>query len=182
MSHRLDYSWLDLEYPNRGKQTFRRLIHLRGLLQEDYGKDQDCTLTSLACIFGEKHYSELESIALRYGYDGDRRGVNPLTVRSIMRKFMQRRGISGTAKSAYGKGVGWTWRMVKSLVSHGIPIVLNLWDDGRKYYHDHSVTVIGAEEYEKALFLLVLDNWHDTVSLIDYKKLCVISSINWNEK
>ena len=182
MAHRLDYSWLDLEYPNRGKQTFRRLIPLRGLLQEDYGRDLDCTLTSLACIFGEKHYKDIEAIALRYGYDGDMRGTNPLVVRSIMREFMQHNDICGKAKSAYGKGVGWTWQLVKSLASRGIPLVLNMWDDGRKYYHNHSVTVIGAEEYEHARFLLALDNWHRTISLVDYHKLCIISSINYIDK
>ena len=103
-------------------------------------------------------------------------------VRRIIQEFTRTHEIPGRAKSAYGKGIGWSWRTVKSLVSRDIPIVLNLWQDGRGYYKDHSVTVVGVEEYEKALFLLVLDNWHDTVSLIDYKKLCVISSINWNEK
>ena len=71
--------------------------------------------------------------------------------------------------------------MVKGILSRGIPLVLNLWEDGRGYYHDHSVTVIGAEEYEQARFLLVLDNWHRTVSLIDYDKLWIISSVNWME-
>mgnify|MGYP004521333471 CR=1 FL=1 len=182
MAHRLDYSWLALEYPERGKQTYRKLIPLRGLLQKNYGKDYDCTLTSLACIFGEKYYADFEKIALKHGYDGDKNGTNPLVVRRIIQEFTRTHEIPGRAKSAYGKGIGWSWRTVKSLVSRDIPIVLNLWQDGRGYYKDHSVTVVGVEEYEKALFLLVLDNWHDTVSLIDYKKLCVISSINWNEK
>ena len=41
------------------------------------------------------------------------------------------------------------------------------------------MTVIGVEEYRKDRFLLVLDNWNESISLIDYKKLCTISSINW---
>lgn len=182
MSHRLDYGWLELDYPDRGKQLYRRLIPMTGLLQRNYGKALDCTLTSLACIFGEKYYSDIEGIALRYGYNGDRRGTNPLTVRAIMREFMRRWGVPGKARSAYGKGLGWTWTMVKGLIGGGLPVVLNLWDDGRGYYHDHTVTIVGAEEYERARFLLVLDNWHETVSLIDYNKLCMISSINWIDK
>jgi len=71
---------------------------------------------------------------------------------------------------------------VKDIVSRDIPLVLNLWKDGRGYYKDHSVVIIGAEEYEKARFLLVLDNWHETVSLIDFDKLCIISSINYIDK
>lgn len=181
MAHRLDYSWLDLEYPRRGKQIWRKLIPLEGLLQDDYGKRLDCTLTSLACIFGKKYYGDIEGIALKYGYNGDKRGTNPLVVKAIMREFARRWNIPGKARSAYGKGIGWTWRGVKDILSRGIPLVLNLWEDGRGYYKDHSVTVIGAEEYEKARFLLVLDNWHKAVSLIDYDKLWIISSINWME-
>ena len=150
-------------------------------MQDDYGKRLDCTLTSLACIFGKKYYGDIEGIALKYGYNGDKRGTNPLVVKAIMREFARRWNIPGKARSAYGKGIGWTWRMVKDILSRDIPLVLNLWKDGRNYYHDHSVTVIGAEEYEQARFLLVLDNWHKTVSLIDYDKLWIISSVNWME-
>lgn len=182
MAHRLDYSWLEMEYPKRGKQTFRKLIPLKGLLQKNYGKRLDCTLTSLACIFGERYYGDIEKIAEKYGYNGDKWGTNPLAVKAIMREFMRRWGVPGKVKSAYGKGVGWTWHAVKDIVSRNIPIVLNLWKDGRGYYKDHSVTIIGAEEYEKARFLLVLDNWHETVSLVNYDKLCIISSINYIDK
>lgn len=181
MTHRLDYSWLEMEYPQRGRQLFRKLLPMTGLLQKNYGKAQDCTLTCMACIFGEEHYSEIERIALKYGYDGDKRGTNPFMIRSIMRDVTRRLGLQGRCKSAYGKGVGWTWAKIKGLVSAGVPVILNMWDDGRKYYHDHSVTVIGVEEYEKAKFLLVLDNWHETISLIDYGKLCIVSSLNWFE-
>lgn len=182
MAHRLDYSWLPIEYAQRGKQTFRKLIPLKGLLQKNYGKRLDCTLTSLACIFGEQYYGDIEKIALRYGYDGDKKGTNPLVVKAITKEFMRRWDVPGKAKSAYGKGVGWTWHTVKDIVSRDIPLVLNLWKDGRGYYKDHSVVIIGAEEYEKARFLLVLDNWHETVSLIDFDKLCIISSINYIDK
>lgn len=182
MAHRLDYSWLEMEYPKRGKQTFRKLIPLKGLLQKNYGKRLDCTLTSLACIFGERYYGDIEKIAEKYGYNGDKWGTNPLAVKAITKEFTRRWDIPGRAKSAYGKGVGWTWAFIKAIVSRDIPLVLNLWKDGRGYYKDHSVTIIGAEEYEKARFLLVLDNWHETVSLIDYDKLWIISSINWIDK
>lgn len=182
MANRLDYSQLYLEYPNSGKRLYCKLLPLEGLLQDDYGKRLDCTLTSLACIFGKQHYNTIEKIALKYGYNGDKRGTNPLVVRSIMQEFMNQYGVSSRAKSAYGKGVGWTWNLVKAVINRGVPLVLNLWDDGRGYYHDHSVTVVGVDEYEKAKFLLVLDNWNKSTSLIDYKKLCIISSINWIDK
>lgn len=182
MGKRLDYTKLAAEYPNRGQQTYRELIPLRALLQKNYGERLDCTITSMACIFGEGHYSEIEAIARKYGYDGEKYGTNPLTVRRIMRDFLQHWNMPGKPRSAYGKGVGWNFSTIKHLIHGKAPVVLNLWDDGRGYYHDHSVTIIGAEEYERARFLIVLDNWNASMSLIDYKKLSVISSINWVEK
>lgn len=184
MSKRLDYTRLDEEYPDRGKQTYRKLLTpYKALLQKNYGKTLDCTITSLACIFGEGHYSQFERLAEKRGYDGEKRGTFPLTVKGIMREFLQCWNMPGTASAAYGKGLGWRWATARRLIgTKSTPFILNLWKDGRDYYHDHSVTVIGLEEYEKARFLLVYDNWNETVSLIDYDKLSMISSINWVEK
>lgn len=181
MTHRLDYSWLAMEYPKRGKQTYRKLIPMTGLLQKNYGKRQDCTLTSLACIYGARWYGVIEKIALKYGYDGDKKGTNPLTVKAITRELLKTLHEPGKPRSAYGKIVGWNWRTARALAERGIPAVLNLWDDGRGYYHDHSVVLVGVEAYERAKFLLVLDNWHETISLIDYGKLSAVSSLNWVE-
>ena len=181
MKKRLDYITLQYEYPNRGKQLSRQVIPLQPLLQRNYGEELDCTITSMACIFGEKYYGVIELIARRYGYDGDTRGTNPLTVRRIMEEFMDCSHMPGTARSGYGKGIGWRWATVKRLIARQTPVILNLWDDGRGYYHDHTVTVIGVEEYRKDRFLLVLDNWNESISLIDYRKLSTISSINWVE-
>ena len=181
MKKRLDYITLQYEYPDRGKQLFRQMIPLQPLLQRNYGEDLDCTITSMACIFGEKYYGQIESIARLYGYDGEKRGTNPLTVRRIMADFLRAQHMTGTARSGYGKGIGWRWDTVKRLIARQTTVILNLWYDGRGYYHDHTVTVIGVEEYRKDRFLLVLDNWNESVSLIDYKKLSTISSINWVE-
>lgn len=181
MKKRLDYITLQYEYPDRGKQLSRQVINLHPLLQRNYGEEMDCTITSMACIFGEKYYGVIEDIARRYGYDGDTRGTNPLTVRRIMTDFLSSKHMTGTARSAYGKGIGWRWSTVKRLIVRQTPVILNLWNDGRGYYHDHTVTVIGVEEYRKDRFLLVLDNWNESISLIDYRKLSTISSINWVE-
>ena len=181
MKKRLDYITLQYEYPDRGKQLFRQLISLQPLLQRNYGEALDCTITSMACIFGETYYGQIEAIARRYGYDGEKRGTYPLTVRRIMSEFLDCSHMTGTARSSYGKGIGWRWATVKRLIAQQTPVILNLWNDGRGYYRNHTVTVIGVEEYRKDRFLLVLDNWNESISLIDYRKLSTISSINWVE-
>ena len=181
MKKRLDYTTLQYEYPDRGKQLSRQVIPMQPLLQRNYGEELDCTITSMACIFGEKYYGQIEAIARRYGYDGEKRGTNPLTVRRIMADFLRAHHMTGTARSGYVKGICWRWDTVKRLIARQTTVILNLWDDGRGYYHDHTVTVIGVEEYRKDRFLLVLDNWNESISLIDYRKLSTISSINWVE-
>ena len=100
MTHRLDYSWLEMEYPKRGKQTYRKLIPLDGLLQKNYGKELDCTLTSLACIYGARWYGTIEHIATKHGYDGDRKGTNPLTVKAITKELLRVLHEPGTPRSA----------------------------------------------------------------------------------
>lgn len=184
MGTRLDYTRLEEEYPQRGKQVYRKLLTpYKALLQRDYGLRQDCTLTCMACIFGEGHYGALERIAIRHGYNGETHGTWPWTVRAIMAEFLRTWGISGQPRAAYGKGVGWRWSTVKGIIAQrSAPVILNLWRDGRGYYADHSVTVIGVEEYERARFLVVYDCWSEGLSLVDYDKLSIISSINWVKK
>ena len=181
MKKRLDYTTLQYEYPDRGKQICRQVIPLQPLLQRNYGEALDCTITSMACIFGERYYGVIESIARRYGYDGERCGTSPLTVRRIRADFMRKQHMTSTAHSGYGKGIGWRWDTVKRRIARQTPVILNLWDGRRGNSPDHTVTVIGVEEYQKDRFLLVLDNWNESMSLIDYRKLSIISSINWVE-
>lgn len=184
MGTRLDYSRLETEYPDRGKQLYRKLLTpYKALLQKNYGLKQDCTLTCLACIFGEGHYGAIERIAIRHGYNGETYGTHFWTIRAIMAEFLRTWGMAGSARAAYGKGLGWRWSTVKNLIAQrSAPVVLNLYRDGRDYYSTHSVTVVGVEEYERARFLLVYDNWSEGLSLVDYDKLSIISSINWVKK
>ena len=151
------------------------------LLQKNFGEDYDCTLTSLAAIFGEEHYELIESFAKDYGYDGKKRGTSPLVVASIMQRVMEELGIEGTARSRYGKGVGFSWTFIGKLLSRGHHVVLNLYRDGRGYYKNHSVLVVGIAKYGPHRLLAVYDNWNSGVSYVDYDKLCMIASINWYE-
>lgn len=179
MGKKLDYGNLKTEYPNLGKCKARKRLFLSSLLQNDYGEDNDCTITSLSCVFGEAYYGDIERIAKKYGYDGQKRGTNPLTIKKITSELMKENCMPGVAHSAYGKALGWSFGTVKKNIDAGIPMLLNMWSDGRGYYSNHTVTIIGYEEYQRGLFLLVFDNWHHGVAMIDYKKLCVISSLNW---
>lgn len=182
----LYYSNLPDIYPNLGPIKEKYIIGMTSngtekppLLQKNYGLPCDCTLTSLAFIFGEKYYPDIEAIAKTLGYNGETYGTNPITVRTIMTRVMKLAGIKGTAKSAYLKNIGFTWNSLKKLLKANTYILLNLWKDGRGYYNSHSVTIIGYSEYSKHKFLLIYDNWTTTISYLDYDKLSSISSINY---
>ena len=62
---RLTFQNVHQEYPNLGK-TIRLTFEPRdgkGLLQDDFGEALDCTITSMAAIFGPEHYGLIESFA-----------------------------------------------------------------------------------------------------------------------
>lgn len=183
---RLTFLNLDYFYPNLGKR--HRLISdphpIRVLLQENFGKELDCTLTSMAYIFGPEYYNLIESVAERYLYNGNRWGTFSITIRRIMQTVMNQIGgkyASRKAKSAYLKNVGVKWELCKSLGERKTTYILNLANDGRNYYKNHSVTVIGYAEYENGRFLIIYDNWFKDPALIDFNKLSVFCSINWIE-
>ena len=164
-------------YPDIGNLLHTtRLGNLKALLQDDYAGDNDCTVTAIACALNIP-YNKVLPAATKYGYTS-KKGTNPLKVRNIMQEIISNRDI---AKSAYGKGVGCTLKKLETILKT-TPVVLNLWNDGRSYYKNHSVVIIGVDVYEHGVFLRVYDGWHLETSLIDYKKLSIVMSINWIEE
>lgn len=182
---------LRTEYPDaKGTPQSFTISGKKALLQKDYGKAQDCTLTSLTYIVQsmirncqvEEIYDNVEASALKHGYNGDKNGTNPLVIKRIMMQVFSNYGINKRCKSGYMKGIGWSYKSLKSILRNGNKYaILNLSNDGRGYYKNHSVTVIGYVEYENHRFITVYDNWNNSVSYIDYNKLSAISSINWYE-
>lgn len=157
------------------------ILDAKCLLQKNYGEDYDCTLTSLAAIFGEQHYDLIEAVAKKHGYEGKNCGTNPLKVKTIMQEVMCSIGIKGKCHSRYGKGIGFNWYSIGNLLKGGHHIVLNIHKDGRDYYKNHSVLVVGLARHGEHKLLAVYDNWNEGISYVDYDKLCTISSVNWYE-
>ena len=53
-------------------------------------------------------------------------------------------------------------------------------NDGRNYYQNHTVTVIGyMESGVKVKMLIIFDNWHETISYVDYNKMNKFCSVNY---
>lgn len=183
---RLTFQNVNQKYPDLGK-TVKIIFEPRlgmGLLQADFGKRRDCTLTSMAAIFGPEYYNVIEQYAIRYGYNGESRGTLAVTIRKIMESVMKHLGgeyQSKKAKSAYLKNVGVKWDLCKNLSDRKIPYILSFNKDGRNYYKNHSVEVVGYMEFTNGRFLIIYDNWNAASSLIDFNKLSTLCSVVWME-
>ena len=161
----------------------KTIVSFRPLLQKNYGGPNDCTLTSITALgsFKEKYarpikgvYLLVEKVAKNYFYSAEKFGTIPVFIKYIINKTF-----SVNSHSHYGKGVGFNWNTIKQNINNNVPMILSLWNDGRNYYTQHSIIIIGYREYANAKMLAVYDNWYDSVSYVDYNKLSTISCINY---
>lgn len=170
----------------------KRLISIPALLQKDYGGLNDCTLTSMTAFvmflkqatFANDIYKVIESLAKQYGYTGSK-GTNPFLIKRIFDSALIALKIKRETKVRFIKNIGYNFNLIKQTIDAGTPIILSMYSDGRNYYSNHSVLIVGYREYslnnsKKAIrFLMVQDNWNKNVSFIDYEKLSIVSSINY---
>lgn len=176
--------------PGYTVKTEKEITNVLGLLQKNYGEEQDCTLTSMTALIQfltkqevQSIYNDVEKTARKLGYKGNI-GTNPLVVRTLMQSLFNKYKIKKLCGSSYLKGIGFTIKLIKQLVNKNIPIILNLSKDGRNYYQNHSVLIIGYKEIitknnKTIFFLKIKDNWNKETTYIDYSKLNIISSINY---
>lgn len=195
MSDRITKSNVDVyvrstygEYQNK---IYDRIYGIYGLLQNDFEGDMDCTLTSITEItsFYTKEnipektiYDNVKLIAKKYGYT-DNIGTFSITINKIVNKVNQLYNINRKSRCAYFKGVGYSIKTIMKNIAEKTPVILNMMNDGRDFYKNHTVTIIGVTDYvvnNKHIYMIEIhDNWTTQSSFIDYQKLCLISSINY---
>lgn len=162
----------------------RIIPNILALRQDDYGTTNDCTLVSLTAIIKYKRlgqdirkvYQTIVDIARKNLYTSGY-GTPNLTVKRIMQQAFAAYNIPGTVHSCYLKNVGFNYSLIKKNIDAGRPMILNLLKDGRNYYYNHSVLIVGYYETKTDQLLVVYDNWDNTKSYIDYSLLSTISSI-----
>ena len=166
------------------------LPKFKALLQKDYGGDGDCTLTSItACIWYElpevdvqKIYDEVEKTAKIFFYNS-KLGTMPIFVKNIYDIVRKKFGLSSNTTAKYIKGVGFKYEDIVNVLDTGKPVIINIFRDGRNYYNDHTITIIGYAEYDvkgtKRHLLKVYDNWATIISYVDYDLLCLLTCINF---
>ena len=147
----------------------KQILSVPQLLQNDYGEACDCTLTSITAVIKffrydykvEDIYNWVEKIAKAYGY-----------------KSLQGFGINDYVPySRYLKGLCYDYEIIKREIDYNKPILLNLWKDGRDFYKNHTVLIIGYLYINNKRMLIVQDNWYRTISYIDYDLLSAFSSV-----
>ena len=175
------------EYTGSEESAFEyKIPHVPRLLQNDYGEACDCTLTSITAVIKffrqdyniQEIYNWVEKIAKAYGYRGDH-GTYSLVIKTVYKKSLQGFGINEyKPKSYYLKDICYDYELIKSEIDNNKPILLNLWKDGRDFYKNHTVLIVGYYYLNNnQRFLMVQDNWYRTPSFIDYNLLSTISSV-----
>ena len=176
-----------------GTPVLKQQKHIAGfkpLLQRNYGGDNDCTLTSITAIvsFLSKYkypikdvYAYVEKIAKKYLYRGTS-GTPFITIRKIFHESLKHYKLP-QAYVKYLKGVGYNFKDIQNAIKRGTPLVLSMANDGRDYYTNHSITIIGYDIYKingkEVKMIAVYDNWYAVVSYVDYDKISKISSIQY---
>ena len=173
-----------IEYVNKETQINSKLINgFKPILQDKYGGTNDCTICSITAIqsYRENYkrsfqllYNLIEKTAKNYCYNSESFGTIPFTIKNIINKTFNVK-----SQVRYLKGIGYNCNIIKNNIQNNIPMVLSLWNDGRNYYKNHSVIIVGFNEFKTKKILTVYDNWHETLSYIDYDKLSRISCINY---
>ena len=202
-SKRLDASninqYLSELYPQaKTKRAIKsKTIDMNYYIQDDYGLANDCTLTSLMTVLlyylkydrnEQEVYDLVERIAKKYGYKNN--GTNPLAIKRIYDTAAGQLGLSAVIPtySGYMKNIGYKFEKIMNLIDNKVPAIISVNNDGRNYYRNHSMTIIGYTIYRITLvdgqtinrrFLKVYDNWRSTFGYIDYEVLSSISSINY---
>lgn len=161
------------------------------LLQKDYGDLNDCTLTSITAIVSflslgknsiQEIYNYVEKIAKKNLYKGSR-GTPYLTMRKIFHESLARFKLP-KANIKFVKGVGYNYSTITAELHKNNPVILSVTNDGRDYYKNHSITVIGYEIYQvgnkEVKMLLVADNWYSTIGYIDFDKIKKVSNIMYS--
>lgn len=190
------FKYLKEEYNAQGIVSFEYeyIADFIPLAQKDYGDLYDCTLTSLTAtiyyILKKKVavnviYDVVEKIAKRHLYDGNKTGTYSIFIKKIFDKSLQQFVTTKkiNSKQSYFKKVGYGYTNICKQIDNKNPVLLSLWNDGRNYYKNHTVTIIGYRNFKvdgkQVRMLVIYDNWYKTRAYIDYEKLPAISSINY---
>jgi len=186
--------YMKTEYPDFKVVSQKEVLleNFKPLLQNDYGGGLNCSLTSIsACIYYmtngaynvEEIYAYVKKVARFFAYTPRLWGTLSFTIKPIYAIASRHFGVKRHIGTGIIKNVGFNSARITSRINSGIPVMLNMFSDGRHCYHNHTVTVIGYRVYcgakKQKVFLVLNDNWSRDSRVLDYDKLWLISSVNY---
>lgn len=156
-------------------------LNIPPLLQDDYGLENDCTLTSLTslvCYYKGRSdygnvYETVETIAKAYGYGVH--GTNPLAIKPVLQRLANLYAIFGVPKMMLFKS-NRVLNEIRKQLDSGNPVVMNVHKAGK--YKNHSVLIVGYIEDR----LVINDNWTKTPQTVAWSEVSRIMSINYLEE
>lgn len=182
--------YLKLKFPQAKdiqQKEIKIISDVKPLLQNDYGGTNDCTLTAITTIINqdlqlppEIIYPIVENNARKWGFRND--GTNPLFAPFIFTKsYKECNAINYKTTMRPFKEIGWNYNTIKKNINNNKPMMLSTPEDGRHYYINHSITIIGYCTFQvdnkEIPFLCIYDNWEAKMMYIDYQVLSCISTI-----
>ena len=156
------------------------------LLQKNYQGENNCIITSITCVIKwykkriktDVIYKTVEQIAKRYGYQPNE-GVFPIAVPRIYKRAINIYNLNKKIKTKHLKNFGFTFEDIQDSINNNYPVLMSIKNDGRNYYIDHSVLIIGYVNIPEQRILIVYDNWNSDFSYIDYDKLSLMSNVTF---
>ena len=153
------------------------------LLQNDYGEEKDCSLTSITACTAyllnrtdiNHIYSVTESTARLWGYSGTKWGTWSSTIKPIWETVLAQCGKPEKVAARYFKGLGYSLQTIQEQISKGNPVILSVSKISNTLYKNHTITVVGYEGER----LFVYDNWSRVLRQIYYKDISFNSSVNF---
>ena len=176
---------------NVSSSAARLISNFQPVVKKDSGLISDCTLLSISAIISyhikytksiQDIYDIVESIAEDFLYSGY--FTIPDFIKIVIDRTLKKMNIIGESHWSTYKKPDLIYNDIKTLIQKNKPIILSISSDGREYYKDHSVIIIGYIEYniginKKVRLLKVYDNCYDSISYIDYEKMNKICCINY---
>ena len=153
------------------------------LLQNDYGEEKDCSLTSITACTAyllnrtdvDHIYSATERIAHLWGYSGTKWGTWSSTIKPIWEAVLDQCNKPRKVAARYFKGLGYSLQTIQEQISKGSPVILSVNKISNTLYKNHTITIVGYEG-EK---LFVYDNWSRILRQIYYRDISFNSSVNY---
>lgn len=181
--------YLALKYGKDEKTVKRKSIAVissfNPLIQDDYGLAGDCAITSMtACVnYLTKSYDVniiyeiVEDIGKKFLYRGDKWGTpmifNANIYKQALKKFKVKKSVLFTPFKCL--------KTIKKQINKDIPVILSILNDGRDCYKNHTITIVGYEQFNVdgkiAEMLIVYDNWDKEYHYVDYELLNKISPL-----